>query len=93
MSIVYSGGTLRMTSKEEKQSETVKTVLYPNPVLETLYVSNENTEKIEIYNMSAVLVKTSQNNGAIDMSRLAPGTYFAKIYTSQGSFNQTIIKK
>jgi hypothetical protein len=43
--------------------------------------------------MSAVLVKTSQNNGAIDMSRLAPGTYFAKIYTSQGSFNQTIIKK
>jgi pectate lyase len=93
MSTAYSGGTLRMTSKEEKQSETVKTVLYPNPVLETLYVSNENTEKIEIYNMSAVLVKTSQNNGAIDMSRLAPGTYFAKIYTSQGSFNQTIIKK
>jgi pectate lyase len=93
MSTVYSGGTLRTSQKEVKQDETLKTVLYPNPVLETLYVSNENTEKIEIYNMSAVLVKTSQNNEAIDMSRLAPGTYFARIYTSQGSFNQTIIKK
>jgi pectate lyase len=93
MSTVYSGGTLRTSQKEVKQDETLKTVLYPNPVLETLYVSNEKTEKIEIYNMSAVLVKTSQNNEAIDMSRLAPGTYFARIYTSQGSFNQTIIKK
>ncbi|PWB26650.1 T9SS type A sorting domain-containing protein [Flavobacterium sp. HTF] len=93
MSTVYSGGTLRISQNKEKQSETLKTVLYPNPVSETLYVSNQNVEKIEIYNISAVLVKSSENSEAIDMSTLLPGTYFVKLYTPQEVLNQTIIKK
>lgn len=93
MSTVYSGGTLRISQNKEKQSETLKTVLYPNPVSETLYVSNQNVEKIEIYNITAVLVKSSENSEAIDMSTLVPGTYFVKLYTPQEVLNQTIIKK
>ncbi|RZJ89265.1 MAG: T9SS type A sorting domain-containing protein [Chryseobacterium sp.] len=96
MTTVYGGSTLRMAKAEEKQGETTKAMLYPNPVSETLYLSNSNQkiEKVEIYNMSAVLVKSSGNDTeAIDLSRLVPGTYLAKVYTYTGSFNQTIIKK
>ncbi|MEP6930467.1 MAG: T9SS type A sorting domain-containing protein [Flavobacterium sp.] len=96
ISTAYSGGTLRMAQNETKETEVTKPVLYPNPVSETLYLSSsdQTIEKVEIYNMSAVLVKTSgKDTEAIDVGRLTPGTYFAKIYTSGGSFNQTVIKK
>ncbi|QSB27152.1 T9SS type A sorting domain-containing protein [Flavobacterium sp. CLA17] len=96
ISTAYSGGTLRVSQNEAKQTETVKTVVYPNPVSETLYVSNsgQSIEKVEIYNMSASLVKTSgKNTEALDVSNLSPGTYFAKIHTSESTFTQTIIKK
>ncbi|MEO6174633.1 MAG: T9SS type A sorting domain-containing protein [Flavobacterium circumlabens] len=96
ISTAYSGGTLRVSQNDAKQTETAKTVVYPNPVSETLYVSNsgQSVEKVEIYNMSASLVKTSgKNTEALDVSNLSPGTYFAKIHTSEGTFTQTIIKK
>ncbi|MEO8532516.1 MAG: T9SS type A sorting domain-containing protein [Flavobacterium sp.] len=96
ISTAYSGGTLRIAQNETKETEVTKPVLYPNPVSETLYLSSsdQTIEKVEIYNMSAVLVKTSgKDTEAIDVGRLTPGTYFAKIYTSGGSFNQTVIKK
>lgn len=96
ISTAYSGGTLRVSQNEAKQTETAKTVVYPNPVSETLYVSNSGQpiEKVEIYNMSASLVKTSgKGSETIDVSNLSPGTYFAKIHTSAGTFSQTIIKK
>ena len=46
------------------QNQFVKTdlTLYPNPVSGTLYISdlNQKVEKVQIYNVLGVLVKTSQ---------------------------------
>jgi pectate lyase len=96
ISTAYSGGTLRVSQNETKQTETAKALVYPNPVSETLYVSDsgQSIEKVEIYNMSASLVKTSgKGSETIDVSNLTPGTYFAKIYTSEGTFSRPILKK
>ncbi|RUT70796.1 T9SS C-terminal target domain-containing protein [Flavobacterium cupreum] len=96
ISTAYSGGTLRVAQNEAKKPETAKALVYPNPVSATLYVSNsgQSIQKVEIYNMSASLVKTSgKGSETIDVSNLSPGTYFAKIHTSEGTFSQTIIKK
>ncbi|TDW50010.1 putative secreted protein (Por secretion system target) [Flavobacterium sp. 270] len=103
MSTVYSGGTLRLAkatesvvAEEDLNTENTKVALYPNPVSSTLYLTNSNqkVEKVLIYNISGILVSTSGKDAeSIDMSRLIPGTYLAKIYTANGTFNQTILKK
>lgn len=96
ISTVYGGGTLKVAPAAETiTAENAKIILYPNPVSSTLYVSdsNQKIEKILIYNISGNLVATSLKSESIDTSSLIPGTYLAKIYTVDGSFNQTIIKK
>ncbi|MDP5198598.1 T9SS type A sorting domain-containing protein [Flavobacterium sp. DG2-3] len=100
ISTVYSGGTLKMTTTtdlavEESTNETSKIILYPNPVSSTLYLSDpeQKVQKVLIYNISGNLVVNSGNSQSIDTSGLIPGTYLAKIYTVDGSFNQTLIKK
>ncbi len=97
MSTVYGGGTLRMAKIEAPvEIETEKIFVYPNPASNILYLSdpNQKVEKVLIYNISGVLVKTVQKGTeTIDISQLSTGTYLAKIYTAENSFNQTIIKK
>ncbi|MCD0469600.1 T9SS type A sorting domain-containing protein [Flavobacterium sp. JAS] len=92
------GGTARMVQTAEviKTTENSKTILYPNPVTDILYLSDssQQVEKVLIYNMSGTLIQSAQKGAQnIDMTRLIPGTYLAKIYTANGSFNQTILKK
>jgi len=96
ISTVYGGGTLKVAPVSESITvENAKIILYPNPVSNTLYLSdtNQKVEKILIYNISGNLVATSGKSESIDTSSLIPGTYLAKIYTVDGSFNQTLIKK
>ncbi|WP_294960087.1 T9SS type A sorting domain-containing protein [uncultured Flavobacterium sp.] len=99
ISTVYSGSTLRMAGATEtttkESTESSKIVLYPNPVSSTLYLSDpeQKVQKILIYNISGNLVINSGNSQTIDTSGLIPGTYLAKIYTIDGSLNQTLIKK
>ncbi|KAF2332332.1 pectate lyase family protein [Flavobacterium ginsenosidimutans] len=100
ISTVYSGGTAKMAvttdlAVTETTTETSKIILYPNPVSSTLYLSDaeQKVQKILIYNISGNLVITSGKSESIDTSSLIPGTYLAKIYTVDGSFNQTLIKK
>jgi pectate lyase len=94
---VYSGSTLRTANFDETETvESTKPVLYPNPVTNTLTISTstQNIEKVVIYNISGMLVKTADKNmESIDVSYLTPGTYLVKVYTTEGSFNQTILKK
>jgi hypothetical protein len=97
ISTVYSG-TLKTANATESitDEESSKIILYPNPVSSTLYLvdSNQKVEKVLIYNIVGNLVISSGKNAeSIDMSNLVPGTYLVKIYTSNGSFNQTLIKK
>ncbi|GAA3724768.1 hypothetical protein GCM10022422_02360 [Flavobacterium ginsengisoli] len=96
ISTVYGGTTLKMAAIAETTTiETSKIILYPNPVSSTLYLSDseQKVQKVLIYNVSGNLVITSGNSQSIDTSSLIPGTYLAKIYTVDGSFNQTLIKK
>ncbi|MGE8340368.1 MAG: T9SS type A sorting domain-containing protein [Flavobacterium sp.] len=96
ISTVYSGTTLKMATVAETTTiESAKIILYPNPVSSTLYLSDpeQKVQKVLIYNISGNLVVNSGNSESIDTSGLIPGTYLAKIYTVDGSFNQTLIKK
>jgi pectate lyase len=101
ISTKYSSGTARIAqiTETEKIAETTqssKTILYPNPVTNTLYLSNssQKIEQILIYNLSGVLVKSvGKEAESIDLTLLIPGTYLVKVNTNDGSFHQTIIKK
>lgn len=96
ISTVYGGSTSKMAVTETATTtETSKIILYPNPVSSTLYLSDpeQKVQKVLIYNISGNLVVNSGNSESIDTSSLIPGTYLAKIYTVDGSFNQTVIKK
>lgn len=101
MSTAYSGSTARIAQTESitetvAEAENTQAILYPNPTTGTLYLSDPNltVEKILIYNITGFLVKTAQKGSeSIDLNALTTGTYLAKIYTADGSYNQTIIKK
>ncbi|RKR09996.1 putative secreted protein (Por secretion system target) [Flavobacterium sp. 90] len=98
ISTEYSGSTLRMakTTEKEETVESSKVLLYPNPTRDTLYLSdsNQQVEKVVLYNISGTVVKTVQKGiQSIDTNGLIPGTYLAKIYTANGAINQTILKK
>ncbi|MFH6933923.1 T9SS type A sorting domain-containing protein [Flavobacterium sp. FlaQc-30] len=101
MSTAYSGSTARIAQTESitetaAETENMQAILYPNPTTGTLYLSDPNltVEKILIYNITGFLVKTVQKGSeSIDLNALTTGTYLAKIYTADGSYNQTIIKK
>jgi pectate lyase len=94
----YTGGTARMAQTTEVVAEpkTAKIILYPNPVADVLYLtkSTQTVEKVQVYNMSGTLVKSADKDAeTIDLSNLIQGTYLVKVYTDDGSFNQTILKK
>ncbi len=93
-----SGGTLKMAKAAEiaTEPETTTVLLYPNPVTDVLYFSKstQTIEQVLVYNMSGTLVKSvGKNAESIDLSELISGTYLVKVTTSDGSFNQTILKK
>ncbi|OXG09301.1 putative secreted protein (Por secretion system target) [Flavobacterium araucananum] len=97
ISTEYNNNTLRLADVEETQTpQTIKPFLYPNPVTNSLSISGstQNIEKVAIYNISGMLVKTiDKNTENIDVSALIQGTYLVKVYTNAGSFTQTILKK
>ena len=68
--------------------------IYPNPVSNQLFISAENVQKIEIYNMLGTLVKTAiKDTESIDLTNLSSGNYLVKITTDQGSVTKKVIKK
>jgi pectate lyase len=72
-----------------------KTILYPNPVKNDLYIHSDlEVEKVGIYRMDGVLVKKSDlRNRVVDLSLLSPGSYRIVVWTKKGSYHQTILKK
>ncbi|MBF4464632.1 T9SS type A sorting domain-containing protein [Flavobacterium sp. LC2016-12] len=98
ISTQYTGGTARMAQTTEvvAEPEAEKIILFPNPVADVLYItkSTQAIEKVQVYNMSGTLVKNAGKDAeSIDLSNLIAGTYLVKVYTNDGSFNQTILKK
>ena len=69
--------------------------LYPNPVMNSLYISTEATvQEVDIYSLTGMLLQqTAGNSKIIDMSRLSSGSYLVKVSTVQGVIKQLVIKK
>lgn len=76
-------------------SGTPAPILYPIPVIGQLNINtSEKVEKVEIYNLTGMLVKSAgPNTKTINMDDLGHGNYLIKIFTEQQIFKQTIIKK
>lgn len=68
--------------------------LYPNPVLNQLHVLAENVQKVEIFNLLGMLLKTTEKEAeSIDISKLRAGDYIVRVTTETGTFSKKIIKK
>lgn len=62
--------------------------LFPNPVNDILYINYHGAEvqRVEIYNTTGKLVISINNKNEVNVSRLAAGVYFYKIYTKNENF-------
>lgn len=67
---------------------------YPNPIEDYLHiVTNENINKIEVYNiMGALVLEEMQISDKIDLSQLNGGVYFVRINTDKGTIVKRIVK-
>ncbi|MFH6991962.1 T9SS type A sorting domain-containing protein [Flavobacterium sp. FlaQc-48] len=74
--------------------ETNKLIVYPNPVTNQMFISADNAQKVEVYNLLGTLIKTVEKDiESIDLSHLTAGHYIVKITTDQGTVTKKIIKK
>lgn len=67
----------------EAQAETMS--LCPNPAKDVVAIQlmNDKTSKVQIYNITGILVKEVELNGSktVDVSNLSNGVYVVKVYT------------
>ena len=87
MSVVYSTSGL-------KNTDTNPVKFYPNPVKDNLSVQSDiKVEKVEIFNLSGVLVKAIVGNAStVDMSEMTKGSYLVKATTKNAVIKQMILK-
>lgn len=92
ISMIYNSTGI-VTGKEISYSQNIK--LYPNPVINNLSISSvSQIEKVEIYNMSGILVKSVDDKiSNIDLSKLNGGSYLVKIFTKEGYVIGKLIKE
>ncbi|QEE48848.1 T9SS type A sorting domain-containing protein [Flavobacterium alkalisoli] len=80
-----------------EQFNTVKFILYPNPVTERLYITSQSGENIiyaEVYDINGKLCfKQDSLQGSIDVQSLNSGFYFIKLTTETTTLNYKFIKK
>lgn len=70
-----------------------KVIIYPNPVLDILYIKNSKKLKTaNLYdNIGQLIIKTTE--GTIDFTNLAKGIYFLQLHTGVGIETKKILKK
>jgi len=73
-----------------KELENSSLSVYPNPTTGQIQVVGNNIEQIEIYNLSGVLIQ-STNSKEVDLSQEAKGIYFVKLITKEGTTTEKII--
>ena len=73
-----------------KELESSSLSVYPNPTTGKITIESSNVERIEIYNLSGVLIQ-STNNKEINLSQEAKGIYFVKLITKSGTTTEKII--
>ncbi|WP_412984033.1 aryl-sulfate sulfotransferase [Pontimicrobium sp. IMCC45349] len=68
--------------------------IYPNPVKDKLNVkSNQEVQKLEIYNLLGKLVLENSNSNSLDMGHLTPNLYLLKIHSNNTITTKKIIKQ
>lgn len=92
MSMVYNTTGI-VTGKKAGNAGHIK--VFPNPANKNAVITSEfEIEKIEIYHLSGVKVKTiNSTNNIININDLNRGTYFIKAFTKNGSFIEKLIKE
>ena len=69
--------------------------LFPSPIKDKLTITkpeNMQVSEIKIYTISGQLVKQSSWLQTLDVSKLASGILFVKLFTNQGVINKTVLK-
>ncbi len=70
--------------------------IYPNPVVNQLHVqANSPVKQLSLINLTGTIVMQAEGNNVefIDVSQLKNGTYLLRVQTTEGVYNQKIIKK
>ncbi|ALJ04754.1 hypothetical protein APS56_06275 [Pseudalgibacter alginicilyticus] len=87
----YQDGIVLSTNSAQNISR--KTILYPNPVQNTLHIENiENIITIQVYNSIGQLIKETKE-GKINFNDFTGGVYFLKILSNNGLEIKKILKK
>ena len=66
--------------------------VYPNPVVDKLYIKGDNVQSVEVYNLVGQQVMTSANE-VLDLSNLTEGVYFVRVVCDGGMFTKRIVKQ
>ena len=74
----------------ETESETVS--MYPNPVKNQLYVTAENLQSVEVYNIVGQQVMVTEKD-VVDMSTLTEGIYFVRVISDGKMITKRIVKQ
>ncbi|MFY9241645.1 MAG: T9SS type A sorting domain-containing protein [Polaribacter sp.] len=68
--------------------------MYPNPVTNNLFIrSNQEIQKIEVYNLLGKKIIEKENSSSINLSNLASSMYLVRVYSQKGIVSKRIIKK
>ncbi len=70
--------------------------VYPNPTSNKVYIEGNRLRKIEVFNALGVLAvseKFSDSHIEIDLQHLPAGIYCLRIYSEDGAFSQSVVKK
>lgn len=79
---------------QQELPEVVDLKIYPVPATDKLnIVSAVPVEKVEIYNQSGSLQITENKVTELNVSKLAPGTYFIKVFTLRNVSTRKFIKQ
>jgi hypothetical protein len=86
------------TATENLGNQVSEIKLYPNPVVDELYIEVNNTEslKVEVYSTSGIKVYTENlENGksSVSLKNLGSGVYFVKVYGDHNVITKQIVKK
>ena len=67
-------------------------VLYPNPVIDRLFVQAKNLQKLEVYNAMGQLVATTTSE-SLDMIAFSEGIYFVRVVCESGIITKRVVKQ
>ena len=88
----YTANFEPASSQAINDVDAVNVNLYPNPTSDNLYVEVEGLQKVEIIDAVGRVV-LSQNNGTVNMSKLANGIYTVRVMANGNTAVKKVVKK